>query len=52
MKENDKMIIQLLTDALEKLPEDRKQYFMGFAEGVAAMAELSRNQSEDQAMSA
>ena len=52
MKENDKLIIQLLTDALETLPEDRKQYFMGFAEGVAAMAELSRKRAEDHPMSA
>ena len=52
MNEKEKQLAQLLVEAIATLPEEKKQYFIGFAEGVAAMAELSRNKSEDQAMSA
>ena len=39
MEENEKQSIQRMADALEGLPEEKKQFFLGFAEGVAAMVE-------------
>ncbi len=38
MAENEKQIIQNLEAAMQTLPEEKKQYFLGFSEGVAAMA--------------
>lgn len=42
MAEKEKQIAQTIENALADLPEEKKQYFMGFAEGVAAMAEQAR----------
>ena len=39
MSEQEKKIGQTLADAVADLPEEKKQYFVGFAEGVAAMAD-------------
>ena len=38
MTEQERQIAQTLADAVAKLPEEKKQYFIGYAEGVAAMA--------------
>lgn len=38
MSDNEKQIGQTLTEAVADLPDEKKQYFIGFAEGVAAMA--------------
>ena len=38
MAEHEKQIIQNMAEAIAGLPEEKKQYFVGFAEGVAAMA--------------
>lgn len=38
MAEQEKQIIQNMAQAIAELPEEKKQYFVGFAEGVAAMA--------------
>ena len=38
MENGEKNIGQTLADAVALLPEDKKQYFVGYAEGVAAMA--------------
>lgn len=38
MAENEKQIIQNMAQAIAELPEEKKAYFVGFAEGVAAMA--------------
>lgn len=51
MKEKEKQLAQLLVEAIATLPEEKKQYFIGFAEGVAAMAEQSRKRAEDHPMS-
>lgn len=40
MAENEKQVILTLEAALASLPEEKKQYFVGYAEGVAAMAGL------------
>lgn len=45
MADEEKKIIQAMGDAIATLPETKKQYFIGFAEGVAAMAD----QREDRA---
>ena len=39
MAEKEKQIAQALADAIAVLPEEKKEYFLGFAEGAAAMAE-------------
>jgi len=39
MSEKDKQAMQTMADAIADLPEEKKQYFVGFAEGVAAMAD-------------
>ena len=38
MAENEKQIIQNLEAAMQMLPEEKRQFFLGYAEGVAAMA--------------
>ena len=38
MAETEKQIVKNMADAIDALPDDKKQYFIGFAEGVAAMA--------------
>lgn len=45
MAENEKQSIQRMAEALEGLPEEKKQYFLGFAEGVARMAEAPEKQA-------
>ena len=52
MKEKEKQLAQLLVEAIATLPEEKKQYFIGFAEGVAAMAEQSRTSQDNQPKSA
>lgn len=42
MAEKEKEIARTIESALADLPEEKKQYFIGFAEGVAAMAEQTR----------
>jgi len=43
MAEHEKQSIQAMADAIAYLPEEKKQYFIGYAEGVAAMAEQVRD---------
>ena len=38
MADNEKQIIRNMEAAIAALPEEKKQFFRGFAEGVAAMA--------------
>ena len=45
MAEQEKQSIQAMGDAIADLPEEKKQFFLGFAEGVAAMAEQTRPRS-------
>lgn len=42
MAEQEKQSIQAMADAIAELPEEKKQFFLGFAEGAAAMAEQTR----------
>ena len=43
MAEHEKQSIQAMADAIAELPEEKKQFFLGFAEGAAAMAEQVRD---------
>lgn len=52
MKEKEKQVISLMAQTMELLPEEKKQYLMGFIEGIASMAEQSRKRAEDHPMSA
>lgn len=36
MSEKEKRICRALAKALEAIPEEKKEYFLGFAEGVEA----------------
>lgn len=47
MAENEKHSIQAMGDAIADLPEEKKQFFLGFAEGVAAMAEQTRTRAPE-----
>lgn len=38
MSEQEKKMIQNIEKAMGALSEEKRQYFLGFAEGVAAMA--------------
>lgn len=38
MSEREKAIAESLTRACELLPDNKKEYLIGYAEGVAAMA--------------
>lgn len=40
MSEKERIIAQNIERAMSSLPEEKKQYFIGFAEGVAAMVSL------------
>lgn len=42
MNDQEQKIGQTLANAVADLPEEKKQYFVGFAEGVAAMADQVR----------
>lgn len=42
MAENEKQILRNMEAAIAALPEEKKQFFLGYAEGVAAMAEQLR----------
>lgn len=42
MADKEKQIAKTLADAIATLPEEKKQYFIGYAEGVAAMAEQTK----------
>lgn len=47
MAEQEKQSIQAMADAIAELPEEKKQFFLGFAEGAAAMAEQTRHRSPE-----
>lgn len=42
MSEREKQIAENLVDAFAKLPDSKKEFLLGYAEGVAAMAERGR----------
>lgn len=38
MSNREKVVAESLVEALAMLPEDKREYLIGYAEGVAAMA--------------
>lgn len=48
MSEETKKLGAALAEALEALPEHKREYILGFAEGVAAMAASRAEQTPDQ----
>lgn len=45
MPDKDKKIAESMVEASRTLPDDKKEFLLGFAEGVAAMADR-RKQSQ------
>lgn len=46
MSEKEKQTIKTLADIFDKLPADKQQYFNGYANGVADMAEAQAEQED------
>ena len=44
MAEHEQQSILKMGEAVSLLPEDKKQFFLGYAEGVAAMAEQLKSE--------
>ena len=42
MSEKEKELAQNIVDAIQKLPDGKKEFLLGYAEGVAAMAKPKR----------
>ena len=49
MSERERNIAESLTRACELLPEGKKEYLIGYAEGVAAMADVTKTNGEKEA---
>ena len=47
MSEREKQIAKKLADACEQLPEGKKEFLMGYAEGVAAMVRKTSRKEKD-----
>lgn len=45
MSEKERNIAESLTRACELLPDGKKEYLIGYAEGVAAMAEKAKERT-------
>lgn len=46
MSEKEKHVAETLAKVLEVLPEGKKEYLIGYAEGVTAMAQQTVEQSD------
>lgn len=44
MSEKERESVKSITDALKVLPDSKKEFLIGYAEGVAAMAEKQRQE--------
>lgn len=49
MSEREKTVAKTLASALKALPEEKKEYLLGYAEGVNAMAGKTEEKSRDSA---
>ena len=45
MEAKEKQIARTVEEALAGLPEEKKQYFLGYAEGLAAMADAMKKKA-------
>lgn len=52
MNEKEKQIVSLMTKTLQTMPEEKKQYVLGFIEGIASMAYQPRTSQDNQPKSA
>lgn len=48
MSEKDKAAGRAIANALKHLPDDRKNYFFGFADGVEAAVNAKKKEKEDE----
>lgn len=46
MSEREKQIAENLVDAVSRLPDSKKEFLLGYAEGVAAMAGKAKEAQE------
>lgn len=49
MSEKEKQIAEKLATACEQLPDNKQEFLLGFAEGVAAMADQRKEGSPEDA---
>lgn len=52
MSEREKQIAENLAEAVAKLPDSKREFLLGYAEGVAAMADKAKEAQERQASEA
>lgn len=48
MSEREKRIAENLADAVSRLPDSKKEFLLGYAEGVAAMADKAKEAAESE----
>lgn len=48
MSEREKQIAENLADAISRLPDNKKEFLLGYAEGVAAMADKAKEAAESE----
>ena len=49
MSDNEKKIAKKLADALKKLPQEKAEYFIGYADGVEAAVNANNNERKEDA---
>lgn len=47
MSEREKQIAENLAEAVAKLPDSKREFLLGYAEGVAAMADKAKEQERE-----
>ncbi|HJB61635.1 MAG TPA: hypothetical protein IAA38_08250 [Candidatus Ruminococcus gallistercoris] len=47
MSQKEIEIVKNIAECLGNLPDDKKEYLLGYAEGVAAMAERHKQEEQD-----
>lgn len=48
MSDKGKKIVKSLAEAVKVLPDDKREYLLGFADGVAAMAEKKQDEEKEE----
>lgn len=46
MSSKEKEIVKSITEAVSTLPEEKREYILGYAEGVLAMADRARRNDQ------
>lgn len=47
MSKNEKMLLESLAEAVKQLPENKRDFLMGYAEGVNAMAQKEEDKAAE-----